>query len=129
MMIFVNAFTNVQIIPLSAMRPFLILLNPFAPHIASELWETLNRRFSDQRGDITEQSWPAYNERLLAEDEVEIVIQLNGKLRDRIKMSVLATEEELRAAALSSPKIQDRIAGKTVRNMIVVPKKLVNIVV
>ena len=129
MMIFVNAFTNVQIIPLSAMRPFLILLNPFAPHIASELWETLNRRFSDQRGDITEQSWPVYDERLLAEDEVEIVIQLNGKLRDRMKMSVLATEEELRTAALSSPKIQDRITGKTVRNVIVVPKKLVNIVV
>jgi leucyl-tRNA synthetase len=128
MMIFVNAFTKVEIIPLSAMRPFLILLNPFAPHIASELWETLNRRFSDQRGDITEQSWPAYNERLLAEDEVEIVIQLNGKLRDRMKMSVLATEEELRTAALASPKIQDRIAGKTVRNVIVVPRKLVNIV-
>jgi len=129
MMIFVNAFTNVEIIPLSAMRPFLILLNPFAPHIASELWETLNRRFSDQRADITEQSWPVYDERLLAEDEVEIVIQLNGKLRDRMKMSVLATEEELRTAALSSPKIQDRITGKTVRNVIVVPKKLVNIVV
>ncbi|MFL6546211.1 MAG: leucine--tRNA ligase [Candidatus Udaeobacter sp.] len=129
MMIFVNAFTNVQIIPLSAMRPFLILLSPFAPHIASELWERLNTRFSDAHGDMTEQPWPEYNERLLAEEEVEIVIQRNGKLRDRIKMSVVATDEELKAAALSSPKIQDRIAGKTVRNVIVVPKKLVNIVV
>jgi leucyl-tRNA synthetase len=129
MMIFVNAFTNVEIIPLSAMRPFLVLLNPFAPHLASELWETLNRKFSDERGDITEQSWPAYDERLLAEDEVEIVIQLNGKLRDRMKMSVLATDEELKAAALANPKIQDRIAGKAVRNVIVVPRKLVNIVV
>ena len=129
MMIFVNAFTNVEMIPLSAMRTFLILLNPFAPHIASELWETLNAKFTDATGDITEQSWPAYDERLLAEDEVEIVIQLNGKLRDRIKMSVVATDEELKAAALSSPKIQDRIAGKTVRNVIVVPRKLVNIVV
>ena len=129
MMIFVNAFTNVQIIPLSAMRPLLILLSPFAPHIASELWEKLNTRFSDAHGDMTEQPWPEYNERLLAEEEVEIVIQINGKLRDRMKMSVLATEEELRTAALSSPKIQDRITGKTVRNVIVVPKKLVNIVV
>ena len=129
MMIFVNAFTNVQIIPLSAMRPLLILLSPFAPHIASELWERLNTRFSDAHGDMTEQPWPEYNERLLAEEEVEIVIQINGKLRDRMKMSVLATEEELRTAALSSPKIQDRITGKTVRNVIVVPKKLVNIVV
>ena len=129
MMIFVNAFTNVEMIPLSAMRTFLILLNPFAPHIASELWERLNVKFTDATGDVTEQSWPAYDERILAEDEVEIVIQLNGKLRDRIKMSVVATDEELKAAALSSPKIQDRIAGKTVRNVIVVPKKLVNIVV
>jgi leucyl-tRNA synthetase len=129
MMIFVNALTNVETIPLSAMRNFLILLNPFAPHIASELWETLNVKFTDARGDITEQPWPAYDERLLAEEEVEIVIQLNGKLRDRLKMSVLATDEELKAAALSSPKIQDRIAGKTVGNVIVVPRKLVNIVV
>src|SRR6266496_713863 len=129
MMIFVNTFTNVEMIPLSAIRPFLILLNPFAPHIASELWERLNAKFAEASGDITEQLWPAYDDRLLAEDEVEIVIQLNGKLRDRIKMSVAATEEELKTAALSSPKIQDRIAGKTVRKVVVVPKRLVNIVV
>jgi leucyl-tRNA synthetase len=129
MMIFVNAFTNVEVIPLSAMRSFLILLNPFAPHIASELWERLNTKFTDARGDITEQPWPSYDERLLAEDEVEVVIQINGKLRDRMKMPIVATEEELKTAALSNQKIQDRIAGKTVRNVIVVPRKLVNIVV
>ena len=129
MMIFVNAFTNAEMIPLSAMRSFLILLDPFAPHIASELWERLNAKFTDAHGDITEQPWPRYDERLLAEQEIEIVIQINGKLRDRMKMPVLATEEELRVAALSNQKIQDRIAGKTVRNVIVVPRKLVNIVV
>jgi leucyl-tRNA synthetase len=62
MMIFVNAFTNVETIPLSAMRAFLILLNPFAPHISSELWERLSAEFSDARGDVTQQSWPAYDE-------------------------------------------------------------------
>ena len=129
MMIFVNAFTNAETIPLSAIRTFLVLLNPFAPHIASELWQNLNAKFGDARDDITEQSWPEYNEQLLVEDEVEIVIQVNGKLRDRMKASILATEEELKNAALSNPKIQDRIAGKTVRSVIVVPKKLVNIVV
>jgi leucyl-tRNA synthetase len=129
MMIFVNAFTNVETIPLAAMRTFLILLDPFAPHIASELWERLNTKSSDAGGDITEQSWPAYDERLLVEDEVEIVVQINGKLRDRMKMPILATEEELKTAALSNPRIQERIAGKNVRNVIVVPKKLVNIVV
>ena len=129
MMIFVNAFTNVDAIPLSAMRTFLVLLNPFAPHIASELWEKLNAKFSDARGDITEQRWATYDERLLIEDEIEIVIQINGKVRDRMKMPILATEEELKSAALSNPKIQERIAGKAVRKVIVVPKKLVNIVV
>src|SRR5437762_3110664 len=129
MMIFVNAFTNAETIPLSAMRTFLILLNPFAPHISSELWERLSAEFGDACGDVSQQSWPAYDERLLIEDEVEIVIQINGKLRDRMKMPIVATEQELKAVALSYPKIQDRIAGKAVRNVIVVPKKLVNIVV
>jgi leucyl-tRNA synthetase len=129
MMIFVNAFTNVEIMPLSTMRTFLVLLNPFAPHITSELWEKLNRRFGNAAGDIAEQSWPAYDERLLVENEVEIVVQVNGKLRDRMMMPITASEEELKAAALARPNIQERIAGKTVRNVIVVSKKLVNIVV
>jgi leucyl-tRNA synthetase len=128
MMIFVNAFTSVETIPLSAMRAFLDLLSTFAPHIASELWEKLNAKFTDTRGDITEQQWPTHSERLLVEDEVEIVLQINGKVRDRMKMSIFATNEEMKTAALSNPKIQDRIAGKTVRNVIVVPKRLVNIV-
>jgi len=129
MMIFVNAFTNVETIPLSAMRTFLILLNPFAPHVTSELWQRLNAKFSDASEDITAQSWPGFDEQLLIEDEVEIVIQVNGKLRDRIKMPLIATEQELKAAALSNPRIQERIAAKTVRKVIVVPKKLVNIVI
>jgi leucyl-tRNA synthetase len=129
MMIFVNAFTGAETIPLSSMRRFLVLLSPFAPHIASELWEKLNAKFTDARGDITEQQWPAYDERLLVEDEVEIVLQVNGKVRDRMKMSVSATDQEMKAAALSNRKIQERMAGKTVRNVIVVPRKLVNIVV
>jgi len=129
MMIFVNAFTGAETIPLSSMRRFLVLLSPFAPHIASELWEKLNAKFTDARGDITEQQWPAYDERLLVEDEVEIVLQVNGKVRDRMKLSVSATDHEMKAAALSNPKIQERMAGKTVRNVIVVPRKLVNIVV
>jgi len=128
MMIFVNAFTGVEAIPLSSMRSFLVLLSPFAPHIASELWEQLNTKFADARGDITKQSWPAYDETFLVEDEVEVVLQINGRVRDRMKMSVSATDEEMKVAALANAKIQDRIAGKTVRNVIVVPKKLVNIV-
>jgi leucyl-tRNA synthetase len=129
MMIFVNAFTGAETIPLTSIRAFLVLLSPFAPHIASELWEKLSAKFTDARGDITEQPWPTYDERLLVEDEVEVVLQINGKVRDRMKMSILATDEQMKTAALSNPKIQERIAGKTVRKVIVVPKKLVNIVV
>ena len=123
MMIFVNAFTNADNIPISAMRTFLILLNPFAPHLASELWERLG-----SSGDIAGQSWPSYDEKFLAEDEVEIVVQVNGKVRDRMKMSILASEDEVKAAALANPKIKELIAGKTIVKLVVVPKKLINIV-
>src|SRR5262249_11991220 len=131
MMIFVNAFTNAETIPLSAMRTFLILLNPFAPHISSELCERLSAEFGDAREDVTQQLWPAYDERFVIETEVEVesVVQIKGKLRERIKMPIIATDEELKAAALASPNIQSRLAGQAVRNVIVVPKKLVNIVV
>jgi leucyl-tRNA synthetase len=123
MMIFVNAFTNAEAIPISALRTFLVLLNPFAPHLSSELWDNLKFH-----GQITEQSWPAYDEKFLVEDEVEIVIQVNGKLRDRVMMSVQATEGEMKTAAQTSPKIQELVRGKTVSKVVVVPKKLVNIV-
>jgi leucyl-tRNA synthetase len=123
MMIFVNAFTNAKTIPISVMRTFLILLNPFAPHLASELWQRLG-----SSGDIAGQSWPSYDEKFLAEDEVEIVVQVNGKVRNRMKMSILASEDEVKAAALANPKIKELIAGKTIVKLVVVPKKLINIV-
>jgi len=129
MMVFVNAFTNAEAIPLAAIRTFLILLNPFAPHLTSELWERLGEKFHDVRGDITAQCWPDYDERLLIEDEVEIVLQVNGKVRGRMKMSILASEEEVKTAALDNLKINESISGKTIRKVVVVPKKLVNIVV
>jgi leucyl-tRNA synthetase len=129
MMIFVNAFTNAEALPSSAMRRFLVLLNPFAPHLTSELWEKLNAKFRDNAGDITDQKWPDYDERFLVEDEVEIVIQVNGKVRDRMKMSIPATEEETKAGALANPKIQKFIAGKTIHKIVVIPRKLVNIVI
>jgi leucyl-tRNA synthetase len=127
MMIFVNAFIpqrGTETIPLSAMLTFLVLLNPFAPHLSSELWEKIGGR-----GDITEQSWPSYDEKFLVEDEVEIVVQVNGKVRDRMKMSILATEDETKTAALALPKIKELVGSKTIRKVVIVPQKLVNIVV
>ena len=127
MMIFVNAFTNAEVIPLRAMRTFLVLLNPFAPHLSSELWEKLGAKFRDRQEDITEQSWPDYDEQLLVEDEIEIVVQVNGKVRDRMTMSILATEDEMKAAALANPKIRKLVAEKTIRKVVAIPKKLVSI--
>jgi len=128
LMIFVNAFTNSATIPLGSMRLFLILLNPFAPHLSSELWEKLNINFSDLAGDITDQPWPNHDERLLVEHEVEIVVQVNGKVRDHMIFPINAGEEEIKTAVLASPKIRKLLDGKTVRKLVVIPKKLVNIV-
>ena len=82
MMIFVNAFTTEEARPVSALRTLLLLLNPFAPHLTSELWETLGRKFPLEPAEITSHSWPAYNPDFLVEDEVEIALQVNGKVRD-----------------------------------------------
>src|ERR1700726_4873063 len=106
MMIFVNAFTNAESLPVSAMRPFLILLSPFAPHIASELWQKVNEKFKDGGENLTDQQWPQYQDKFLVEDEVEIVIQVNGKVRDRMKMLASATEQEIKTSVLANPKVK-----------------------
>ena len=126
MMVFVNAFipqTKTDAVPLRAMRPFLVLLNPFAPHLSSELWEALGAD-----SDLTDQPWPEYNKDVLAEEEVEMVVQINGKLKARITVLAATPEEELKQLALSHPKIAESLSGKKILKVIVVLKKLVNIV-
>jgi len=131
MMIFVNAFVNADAKPLSAMRTLLILLNPFAPHLTEELWQRLGEKFpdSDFNGLVANQTWPSYDEAFLIEDEIEIAVQINGKVRDKLTIQKDGSKNEVEKAALASPKIAEHIAGKTVRKVIVVPGKLVNIVV
>jgi leucyl-tRNA synthetase len=128
MMVFVNAFTNAEKIPVTAMRMLLVLLNPFAPHSTSELWEALGTKFPHDLRDIAQQTWPDYDEAVLVEDEVEIVVQINGKMRARLKVATNADEETLKKAALAVPKIAESIAGKDIRKAVIVPNKLVNIV-
>jgi leucyl-tRNA synthetase len=127
MMIFVNAFTNAETIPLPAMRTFLVLLNPFAPHLSSELCEKLNINFKPVRGDITEQKWPVYDEALLAENEIEIPVQVNGKFQGVLNISVAATKEEIINAAEKLPKVKQRITDGYIK-VLVVPNKVVNFV-
>jgi leucyl-tRNA synthetase len=128
MMILVNSLTNAPVKSVAALRSLLVILNPFAPHLTSELWEMLQQEFGGSDGDITAQTWPAYDEQLLLEQDVTIVIQVNGKMRDKIIVSADAPDTEVEAAALASPKVQEFIAGKTIRKVVVVPKKLVNVV-
>src|SRR5437016_5541206 len=128
MMVFVNAFTNLEKIPVTAMCTLLVLLNPFAPHLTSELWGILAAKFQVEPADIAQQTWPEYDEALLIEDEVEIVVQINGKMRDRLKVATDANEETLKKAALALPKIAESIAGKEIRKVVIVPNKLVNVV-
>jgi leucyl-tRNA synthetase len=128
MMICVNTFTNANPRPRKALRALLQVLNPFAPHISEELWERLGFDENGARPLATE-PWPAYDEALLVEDEIEIVLQVNGKVRDKIIVKKEASKEEVEAAARASSKIAEWTAGKEIKKVVVVPGKLVNIVV
>jgi leucyl-tRNA synthetase len=129
MMVFVNDAITWEIKPVSVLREFLILLAPFAPHIAEELWEKLNSSLVTRHSSLTYAPWPKFNPALLVEDTLEIPVQVNGKLRDVIKVPANADNATVEAAAKASEKVQQFIAGKTIKKVIIVPKKLVNIVV
>ena len=123
MMVFTNEFVNAKPRPLEALRILLPLLSPFAPHLAEELWSRLG--FA---GLASKQPWPVHDESLLVENEVELAVQVNGKVRERLVISKEATKEEMEKAALASSKVQEATAGQTIVKVVVVPGKLVNIV-
>ena len=129
MMIFVNEFTGAEIRPVDAIRTLLVLLNPFAPHITEELWSRLGVSFPGFEGLAGQQPWPQWRDEFLREEEVEIVIQINGKMRDKITARKDLEKAELEQAALTTVKVRESIRTKSVRKIIVVPNKLVNIVV
>ncbi|QEK12044.1 leucine--tRNA ligase [Crassaminicella thermophila] len=107
-----------------ALETIIILLAPFAPHITEELWHNIGYNSS-----VHTIEWPIYEKTAIVKDEVEIVIQINGKVREKIEVSSSATKEELEKEALSNSKIKAMIDGKQIIKVIVVPKKLVNIVI
>jgi leucyl-tRNA synthetase len=129
MMICVNELTSAEQRPVSALRTLLVLLSPFAPHMAEELWEQLGKKFPGFDGAAHGQTWPTHDESLLVENEVEIVLQINGKLRDKMVVPKDATGEQLEAAARTHEKFAAQLAGKEVVKVIAVPGKLVNFVV
>ena len=102
----------------------ILLISPIAPHIAEELWQTLGHETP-----VVDTSWPGYDAELAKEDEYEIVIQINGKVRARILVADGLSQDEIAEKAKAEPKIAEQIDGRQIRKTVVVPKKLVNIVV
>jgi len=108
----------------TAIEHLVVVLSLFAPHVADELWEGLG-----YNEPLLKVSWPVYDPELAAEEELELPVQVNGKLRGRIRVAVAATEEEIRARAQAEEKVASYLNGRQIVKMIVVPQKLVNIVV
>jgi leucyl-tRNA synthetase len=133
MMVFANEATAWAVRPGSVLQQFLILLQPFAPHLAEELWSKLTASLAlagvDTSLGLAYQPWPGIEAQWLVEDTIEVPVQVNGKLRDVLRLPAAATAQEMERAALGSEKVQPFLAGKTVKKVIVVPKKLVNIAV
>jgi leucyl-tRNA synthetase len=124
LMEFVNYFTGLQVRPRACIEPFVLMLAPLAPHIAEEMWQALGHQAS-----IAYEPWPTYDPNLTREDTVEVPVQINGKVRSRIVIAADAAREEMERAARSDAKIQTALEGKSVKKVIVVPAKLVNLVV
>ena len=124
-----NAMTSADVVDVQDYDTFLTLLNPFAPHITEEIHSLLQKRFP-ALGDtqLCQKNWPACDEALLVENTIPMVIQVNGKLRDKLEVPRDISREELEKLALDSSKVKVFLDGVTVRKVIVVPGRLVNIV-
>jgi leucyl-tRNA synthetase len=124
MMELTNHLTPLPTKPRSVLETFALLLSPFAPHLAEELWRALGHNDT-----LAYESWPRYDPALTRADEIEVPVQVNGKLRVRPRVAADVDDATLKSLALSNEKVREAIAGKEIRKVIVVPKKLVNIVV
>jgi leucyl-tRNA synthetase len=124
MMIFVNHLSKQSARPKSVIEKFILILTPFAPHIAEELWERLGHKDS-----LAYEPWPEYDRELIKEKEIELAVQVNGKIKDRIVVAADAGEEQIKQKALSCKKVSAAMAGKEPGKIFVVKSRLVNIVV
>ena len=123
LMVFINEAYKADVLPISYVEGFVKLISPIAPHIAEELWEKLG-----YSGTIAYEGWPAFDEAKLKDDEVEIVIQINGKVKHKLLVPINTNKDALEQIAMDDDKIKEQIDGKTIRKVIAVPGKLVNIV-
>jgi leucyl-tRNA synthetase len=128
MMIFTNEFVTSRPRPVAGLRILLPLLSPFAPHIAEELWARLGEKFPGFDDHASSQPWPIHDEKFLEVDEVEYGVQVNGKVRDRMRARKDASDAELEECALAAPKAREAVADRRVSKIVIVRDKLVNIV-
>jgi leucyl-tRNA synthetase len=128
MMICTNAFTQAEVVPLKEFTQLLAVLNPFAPHLTEEIHARVAAASNRQAPMLSETEWPAYDPEALVRNEIELVVQVNGKLRDRFMISKDADEEAAKTAAFASAKVVEHLEGKTVRKIIFIPGKIFNIV-
>lgn len=124
LMIFVNEFLNLEVKPRKAMETFVLLLSPFAPHLAEELWERLGHTKT-----LAYEPWPGYLDEKTKEDMIEVVGQVNGKIRAKFQVPLDLSEEDLKKMAFDDPGIKKYVQGKQIVKTIVVKNKLVNVVV
>jgi len=122
MMIFVNHLSKQPVRPKSVIEKFILILAPFAPHIAEELWERLGHKDS-----LAYEPWPEYDEELIKEKEIELAVQVNGKIKDRIVVAADTDEQQIRQVALGSLKVSAAMGGKPVKKIIVVKPRIVSI--
>ena len=123
MMTLLNEINKVGHINKYEFRQLLLLLNPFAPHMTEELWEIVG--YSDK---ITEASWPTYDESKLTLDEIEVAVQVNSKIVDRIMIDSSLDEEGIKAVVTANEKVQAVLAGKDIKKVIIIKGRLVNII-
>lgn len=124
LMVFINEAYKADVLPKKYMEDFVKMLSPITPHLGEELWEKLGHKET-----IAYAAWPTYDESKLVEDEVEIVLQVNGKNKEKLLIASDATKEQMEALAMENETIKELLAGKTIVKVIAVPGKLVNIVV
>ena len=124
MMVFVNEAYKADALPVNYIKAFVQLLAPIAPHMGEELWANL----TNSNESISYVAWPIFDEKFLVEDEIEVVFQVNGKLKAKAQAPKDIAKDDLETLAMSNEKIKEAIEGKTIRKVIVVPGRLVNIV-
>jgi len=124
MMILVNSMEKIDKLSISDYQTLLILLSPFAPHITEGIWQKLGNKDS-----ISQEPWPDFDPKLVKEEEIELVVQVNGKVRDKIVVPADISQQDAEKQALASDKVNKWLDNKQPKKVIYVPAKLVNIVV